>query len=106
MQRRSACSLRDILPNLASSLIVYATMRAGTAVLAVGGLSFVGLGAQPPSPERKGALLAAGRAHMDRPPWLAIYPGLSLTATVAGLNLLGDGLRDLWTGGCPKGTCD
>ncbi|MBM4456833.1 MAG: ABC transporter permease [Chloroflexi bacterium] len=94
--------LRHILPNLASSLIVFATMRAGTAILAVGGLSFVGLGAQLPSPEW-GALLAAGRSHMDTAPWLAIYPGLSLTLTVVGLNLLGDGLRDLWDGGrCPK----
>ena len=89
--------LRHILPNLASSLIVFATMRAGTAILAVGGLSFVGLGAQPPIPEW-GALLAAGRSHMDTAPWLAIYPGLSLTLTVIGLNLLGDGLRDLWNG--------
>jgi peptide/nickel transport system permease protein len=89
--------LRHILPNLASSLIVFATMRAGTAILAVGGLSFIGLGAQPPSPEW-GALLAAGRSHMDAAPWLAIYPGLSLSLTVIGLNLLGDGLRDLWNG--------
>lgn len=88
---------RHILPNLASSLIVFATLRAGTAILAVGGLSFIGLGAQPPSPEW-GALLAAGRSHMDTAPWLAIYPGLSLTLTVVGLNLLGDGLRDLWDG--------
>lgn len=95
--------VRHILPNLASSLIVFATLRAGTAILAVGGLSFIGLGAQPPSPEW-GALLAAGRSHMDTAPWLAIYPGLSLTLTVVGLNLLGDGLRDLWDGRtCPRG---
>ena len=86
---------RHVLPNLASSLVVFATMRAGTAILAVGGLSFLGLGAQPPTPEW-GALLAAGRSHMDTAPWLAVYPGLSLTAVVIGLNLLGDGLRDLW----------
>jgi len=94
--------MRHILPNLASSLVVFATMRAGTAILAVGGLSFVGLGAQPPSPEW-GALLAAGRSHMDSAPWLAIYPGLSMTLTVVGLNLLGDGLRDLCNGTtCPQ----
>lgn len=94
--------VRHILPNLTSSLIVFATMRAGTAILAVGGLSFVGLGAQPPSPEW-GALLAAGRSHMDSAPWLAIYPGLSMTLTVVGLNLLGDGLRDLWNDiSCPQ----
>ncbi len=95
--REGRVLLRHILPNLASSLIVFATMRAGAAILAVGGLSFVGLGAQPPSPEW-GALLAAGRAHMDTAPWLAIYPGLSLTLIVVGLNLLGDGLCDLWGG--------
>jgi ABC-type dipeptide/oligopeptide/nickel transport system permease subunit len=88
---------RHILPNLASTLVVFATLRAGAAILAVGGLSFVGLGAQPPSPEW-GALLAAGRSHMDTAPWLAIFPGLSLTLTVVGLNLWGDGLRDLWDG--------
>ncbi len=94
--------LRHILPNLTSSLVVFATMRAGTAILAVGGLSFVGLGAQPPIPEW-GALLAAGRSHMDTAPWLAIYPGISMTLTVVGLNLLGDGLRDLWDGmSCPQ----
>jgi len=94
--------VRHILPNLTSSLVVFATMRAGTAILAVGGLSFVGLGAQPPSPEW-GALLAAGRSHMDTAPWLAVYPGLSMTFTVVGLNLLGDGLRDLWNDiSCPQ----
>lgn len=86
--------LRHILPNIAPSLVVFATMRAGMAILAVGGLSFVGLGAQPPSPEW-GALLATGRAHMDAAPWLAVFPGLCLTLAVVGLNLLGDGLRDL-----------
>jgi peptide/nickel transport system permease protein len=70
-------------------------VRAGTAILAVGGLSFVGLGAQPPSPAWS-ALLAASRGHMDTAPWLALYPGLSLTLTVVDLNLLGDGLCDLW----------
>ena len=103
--RQGRILARHILPNLASSLIVFATLRAGTAILAVGGLSFIGLGAQPPSPEW-GALLAAGRSHMDTAPWLAIYPGLSLTLTVVGLNLLGDGLRDLWDGRlCPNKAC-
>jgi ABC-type dipeptide/oligopeptide/nickel transport system permease subunit len=85
---------QHVLPNIAPPLIVFATMRAGVAILAIGGLSFLGLGAQPPSPEW-GALLAAGRNAMASAPWLAIYPGLCLTATVVGLNLLGDGLRDM-----------
>jgi peptide/nickel transport system permease protein len=85
--------LRHILPNIAPSLIVLATMRLGTLVLAGGALSFIGLGAQPPQPEW-GALLAAGRDYMDIAPWLAIFPGVCITLTVVGLNLLGDGLRD------------
>lgn len=84
---------RHVLPNVAPSLLVLATMRMGVLVLAGGGLSFIGLGAQPPHPEW-GALLAAGRDYMDIAPWLAIYPGLCISLTVAGFNLLGDGLRD------------
>ncbi len=92
--RESRILLRHILPNLASSLVVVATTRSGTLLLASGGLSFVGLGAQPPLPEW-GALLAAGRSYLDTAPWLAIYPGICITLAVTGLNLLGDGLRDL-----------
>ncbi len=84
---------RHILPNLISSLVVTATMRAGMLLLACGGLSFIGLGAQPPMPEW-GALLASGRNYLDTAPWLAIGPGLFLTLAVVGSNLLGDGLRD------------
>jgi peptide/nickel transport system permease protein len=82
-----------ILPNISSSLVVLATMRLGTLILAGGGLSFIGLGAQPPQPEW-GALLATGRSYMDVAPWLALYPGLCMTLSVIGFNLLGDGLRD------------
>jgi len=86
--------LRHILPNIAPSLVVLTSMRLGMLVLAGGGLSFIGLGAQPPQPEW-GALLATGRDYMDTAPWLAIYPGLCITLTVVGFNLLGDGLRDV-----------
>ncbi len=85
---------RHILPNIAPSLMILATMRLGVLVLAGGGLSFIGLGVQPPQPEW-GALLAAGRDYMDTAPWLAIYPGLCITLSVIGFNLLGDGLRDV-----------
>ena len=85
--------VRHIAPNLASSLIVIATTRAGILLVASGGLSFVGLGAQPPTPEW-GALLASGRNYLETAPWLAIFPGLCITLTVVGANLLGDGLRD------------
>jgi ABC-type dipeptide/oligopeptide/nickel transport system permease subunit len=86
--------LRHILPNVAPGLVVLITMRLGLVILAAGSLSFVGLGAQPPQAEW-GSLLASAREHMDEAPWLAFYPGLAVTLTVTGLNLLGDGLRDL-----------
>ncbi len=85
---------RHILPNLASPLIVLITLRMGTMLLAAGGLSFIGLGAQPPLPEW-GALLATGRDYLDTAWWLAFFPGLAFTLSVTGFNLLGDGLRDV-----------
>lgn len=84
---------RHVLPEVAPSLLVMASMRLGMLILAGGGLSFIGLGAQPPEPEW-GALLAMGRDYLGMAPWLAVYPGLCITLTVVGLNLLGDGLRD------------
>jgi peptide/nickel transport system permease protein len=92
--RESRIVLRHVLPNVSGALLVMMTLRAGIVILAAGGLSFIGLGAQPPQPEW-GALLAAGRDYMDTAPWLAWFPGLCITVTVLGLNLLGDGLRDL-----------
>jgi ABC-type dipeptide/oligopeptide/nickel transport system permease subunit len=85
--------LRHIMPNIAPTLVVLATMRLGTLLLAGGSLSFIGLGAQPPQPEW-GRLLAIGRDYMDVAPWLAVFPGLCITLAVIGFNLLGDGLRD------------
>lgn len=85
--------LRHLLPNLASPLVVLVTLRLGTAILAGGALSFIGLGAQPPTPEW-GSMLAAGRDSMDRAWWLALFPGLAITLSVMSFNLLGDGLRD------------
>ena len=85
--------LRHLLPNIASPLIVLASLTMGMALLAIGGLGFIGLGAQPPTPEW-GAMLAAGRAYMDTAWWLALFPGLAITLSVMGFNLLGDGLRD------------
>lgn len=84
---------RYILPNFISSLIVLGTLRLGTMLLAAGGLSFIGLGAQPPQPEW-GVLLADGRDYLNIAPWLAIFPGACITIAVMGINLLGDGLRD------------
>jgi len=84
---------RHILPNALPGIVVLATMRMGMLLLAGGGLSFIGLGAQPPQPEW-GAMLATGRDYMQIAPWLALFPGLCLTVIVVGFNLLGDGLRD------------
>ena len=86
--------LRHIFPNLLSSLIVLVSLRLGTFLLAGGSLSFIGLGAQPPMPEW-GALLAEGRDYIDMAWWMFTFPLLAITTTVLGLNLLGDGLRDL-----------
>ncbi len=84
---------RHIFPFTMSVVIVLASMRCGMLLLAGAGLSFIGLGVQPPTPEW-GALLAAGRNYLDTAPWMAIFPGLAITITVVGFNLLGDGLRD------------
>lgn len=85
--------LKHILPNLLTSLIVLTSLRLGTILLAGGSLSFIGLGAQTPEPEW-GALLAEGREYMRFAPWLVVFPGLAITLTVVGFNLLGDGIRD------------
>lgn len=82
-----------VFPNIVSSLVVVVTMRLGIALLTGSSLSFIGLGAQPPMPEW-GSLLATGRNYLGVAWWLAVFPGLAVTMTVVGLNLLGDGLRD------------
>ncbi len=88
---------RHLLPNSVPSILVLITTRVGRFILAGGALTFVGLGAQPPQPEW-GGLLAEGRHYITAAPWLAIYPGVALTLTVLGLNMLGEGLRDLVDG--------
>lgn len=85
---------RHVLTNIVSPIVVVTTMKMGTALLTGSSLSFIGLGAQPPLPEW-GALLAAGRTYLDTAWWLAVFPGVVVTITVVGLNLLGDGLRDV-----------
>lgn len=82
-----------ILPNILSPIIVQATLRLATAILTAAGLSFLGMGAQPPSPEW-GAMLSSGRNFLWNAPHLATFPGLAIALIVMGLNLFGDGLRD------------
>lgn len=85
--------LRHILPGTISSIMVYFTMRIGTSIITAASLSFLGLGAQPPTPEW-GAMLNEARADMVMAPHVAIFPSLAIFLTVLAFNLLGDGLRD------------
>jgi peptide/nickel transport system permease protein len=82
-----------LLPNVIPTLIVVGTLGVSTAVLAAAGLSFLGLGAQPPQPEW-GFMLSASRDLISRAPWMMIFPGFAIAITVLGFNLLGDGVRE------------
>lgn len=84
---------RHILPGTISSIVVYFSMRIGTSIITAASLSFLGLGAQPPTPEW-GAMLNEARADMVTAPHVAIFPSLAIFLTVLAFNLLGDGLRD------------
>ncbi|MBS0539925.1 MAG: ABC transporter permease [Proteobacteria bacterium] len=87
-------TLRHVLPNIASVLIVQATIQFAVAILAEAGLSYLGLGAQPPTPSW-GGMLRDAQTYIFQAPELAIWPGLAIALAVLGLNMLGDGLRDL-----------
>lgn len=84
---------RHILPNAIAPIIIQATIDVGFAILATAGLSFIGLGAQPPTPEW-GAMISDARTFFREAWWYFTFPGVALTLTVIGFNLLGDGLRD------------
>jgi len=84
---------RHLLPSVVNPVLVLATLNLGTVVLATAGLSFIGLGAQPPTPEW-GTMLAGGRHYLRTAWWLVNAPGVAIVLTVLGFNLLGDGLRD------------
>jgi glutathione transport system permease protein len=91
--KRWALVMRHILPGTLPGVIVTTSLRIGTAILVAAGLSFLGLGAQPPSPEW-GAMLADGRSYLGVADHLTFFPGLAIFLTVLAFNLLGDGLRD------------
>ncbi len=90
----AAISLIHVLPNIAAVLMVQATIQFALAIVADAGLSYVGLGTQPPQPSW-GRMLNEAQTFIWRAPLLAVFPGLAITLAVLGLNLLGDGLQDL-----------
>lgn len=92
--RDAAILYRHILPNVVGPIVVLATLSVGTAILAAAGLSFLGLGAQPPRPEW-GSMLADGRQFLSSQWWIATMPGLAIALTVLAVNMAGDGLRDV-----------
>lgn len=85
--------LLTVLPNCAAPLIVQATLGFSNAILEAAALGFLGLGAQPPTPEW-GTLVADGRHYIERAWWIVTFPGLAILVTVLAFNLMGDGLRD------------
>ena len=91
--RDGAIMFRHILPNVLAPVIVLATLGVASAIIAGAALSFLGLGAKPPTPEW-GAMLSEGRAYLRTAPWITTFPGAAIMVTVLAINLLGDGLRD------------
>jgi peptide/nickel transport system permease protein len=87
--------LRHILPNLINTIIVTSSLEVARMIIQESFLSFLGLGVQPPTPSW-GGMLGEGRTYMLTHPWLATFPGLAIFVTTLGINLLGDGLRDLF----------
>lgn len=86
--------VRHILPNVVAPIIVAATLGMGGAILSAAALSFIGLGSQPPTPEW-GRMLSEGRDYLRDAWWISTFPGLAIMLTVLGVNMLGDGLRDV-----------
>jgi peptide/nickel transport system permease protein len=91
---RLRITLDHVLPNILGTLLVQATIQIGLAILVEAGLSFLGLSLPPPAPSW-GRMLSDAQTYLTRAPWMAIAPGVTIAIAVLGLNLLGDGLRDL-----------
>jgi len=83
-----------IFPNVVSKIIILASLDIGTIILYCASLSFLGLGAQPPSPDW-GVMISEGKDYMQYAPWLTLFPGLAIAISALAFNMLGDGLRDL-----------
>jgi peptide/nickel transport system permease protein len=86
--------LRHILPNTLAPLLVQASFNMGSAIVTAAGLSFIGFGAQPPTPEW-GVMIAEGRQYLSTHFWLSTFPGIAILLAVTAFNLVGDGLRDM-----------
>ncbi|RWR34909.1 ABC transporter permease [Sinirhodobacter populi] len=89
-----AIMLREILPNIAAPILVQASVGMAFAIILEAGLSFIGLGVQPPTPSL-GGVMADGREYFSRAPWVLTMSGLAISAALLGINLLGDGIRDM-----------
>ncbi len=92
---RTRILLRHLLPNALAPLLVQASFDMGAAIIAAAGLSFIGFGAQPPTPEW-GVMISEGRNFISTQLWLSLFPGLAILLAVGAFNLLGDGLRDVF----------
>ena len=88
--------VRHILPNIAAPLVILGSIWFANAVIIEASLSFLGLGAQPPTPSWGRMLSVEGRVYMERAPWLALFPGIAISLVVLATNFLGDALRDVW----------
>jgi peptide/nickel transport system permease protein len=93
-QSKLRITWNHVLPNIMSQIIVQVTIQLGLAILTEAGLSFLGLGLAPPAPSW-GRMLAEAQTYLGQAPWLALLPGLAIALAVLGLNMLGDGLRDI-----------
>lgn len=100
---RARIVVRHVLPNLIGPIVVLSTLDMGRVLLAVSGLSFLGFGVSPPTPEW-GAMLADARTFLDRAPQLLLWPGMAITIMVLAFNLAGDGLRDMLDPRAVEGT--
>ena len=87
--------LVHLLPNVAGSVIILATIGLGVAILAESALSFLGFGVPPPHPSWGAMLSGSGRTYMYQAPWIAVWPGVAISMAVFGFNMLGDALRDV-----------
>ena len=87
--------VRHLLPNVIATIIILSTIGLGAVILAESALSFLGFGVPPPHPSWGGMLSGSGRTYMFRAPWMAVWPGVAISLSVFGFNMLGDALRDV-----------